>query len=142
MTRWAYDESKHLLGLQEWLILRAGYTDEICRSTWERELTDNQWIPPIDTPEAVLIDSLAWECYEIDGLAAIRDLAVTGGDVTLLRLIDHLLLDDAAHMSFLRDSIQEVRNSRPDEIAEALEAVCATLVDPGLVTRLRAEVAH
>jgi hypothetical protein len=45
-------------------------------------------------------------------------------------------------MAFLRDSIQEVRNSRPDEIAEALEAVCATIVDPGLVTRLRAEVAH
>lgn len=140
MTRWSYEESKHLLGLQEWLIKRAGYTEELCRDTWERELAENQWIPPSNTPEAVLIDSLAWECYEIEGLATIRDLAVTEGDVTLVRLIDHLLLDDAAHMSFLRESIQEVRKSRPDEISEALEAVCATLVDPGLIARLRAEV--
>lgn len=140
ITRWAYEESKHLLALQEWLIVRAGYTDTLCNTIWETEINDNQWVPPGTTPEAVLVDCLAWECYEIEGLAELRDLAVTEGDIILIRLVDNLLRDDSAHMSFLTDAVKTIQACRPGEIDAALIAVSATIPRPSVVARLRAAV--
>lgn len=140
LTRWSYDEGKHLLALHEWLVRRGGQSEDVLKEMADRLLEENRWTPPHHGVAAVMADALVWEMAEIEQLAQIRDLAVAEGDVSLLRAVDHVLADEAAHREFLRDALCIVGQTDPQGVADALAEVAHSHESPRMAEELRAYI--
>ena len=116
LTRWSYEEAKHLLALNEWLTRKvtyestdAGatqrtppYTDVAMRELTEAHLRTYRWSPPDEDPFSVMVDMLLWETREIERYTALRDKANEAGDRALIAATKWILGDEAAHRDFLR----------------------------------------
>lgn len=138
LTRWSYDEGRHLLALHEWLVRRGGQSEDALKEMADHLLETSRWVLPYPNVAAVMTDALVWEMAEMEQLAHIRDLAVAEGDVALLRVADHVLADEAAHREFLRDALCVVAQADPREVEEALQQVGRTHEAPRLADALRA----
>lgn len=132
VTRWSYDEGRHLMGLHEWLLRRGGFADPDLKALAEAQLTQNRWLPPYDDASAVMVDALVWELTELDRLAQLRELAVAEGDVPLLRLIELVLADEVAHREFFREALTLLAQEDIGEVRDAVERVARSHESPRL----------
>jgi acyl-[acyl-carrier-protein] desaturase len=123
VTRWSYDEGRHLLGLHEWLLRRAGVADADLKALAETQLSEYRWAPPFEDAEAVMVDALVWELTELEQLAGLRERAVAEGDMPLLRLIELVLADEAAHREFFREALALLAREDPEGIRDAVVRV-------------------
>lgn len=125
LTRWSYDEGKHLLTLNEWLVQRAGIPDSELRAMGDSLLTQFRWTPPTADPETLLADALAWEISEISRLTALATLATESGETALDEGCRHMLADDNAHRHFLSSALDVVAKERPGDVEAAVRHVGA-----------------
>jgi len=123
LTRWSYDEGKHLLTLNEWLVRRAGIPDSELRALGDSLLTQFRWTPPTADPETLLADALAWEISEISRLTALGRLASDSGETALAEGCRHMLADDNAHREFLAGALAVVAQERPEDAQAAVRQV-------------------
>lgn len=132
VTRWSYDEGKHLLGLHEWLLRRGGFADVELKALAETQLAENRWTPPYDDAPAVMVDALVWELTELERLAELREMAVVEGDVPLLQLIERVLADEVAHREFFREALGLLAQESSDEVRDAVARVARSYESPRL----------
>jgi hypothetical protein len=83
LTRWTYEEGKHLLVLAEWLMRSGSYTNDELRAQSDRSAAALYLGAAYEDAPAVLADFLLWELKERDRYRALRKLAVAEGDEVL-----------------------------------------------------------
>ncbi|WP_309711140.1 hypothetical protein [Armatimonas sp.] len=96
-THWSYEESKHLLGLQEWLTRKGGW--EACHGCQE---------PPCEEATCVCVDALLYERSQLEKLQALIAQAYTEGETTLAELAGFLLADDQAQRDYLAEALRVI----------------------------------
>ncbi|MBW3637314.1 MAG: acyl-ACP desaturase [Armatimonadetes bacterium] len=103
---WGYEESKHSLTLEGWL-LASGHRTEEQRQAVEASLSTLEWELPYDHPRQMvcytMIQELAtfWNYRNLEKMAAKeKDLAL----VTGLRIIS---VDERVHYNFFRNTVKE-----------------------------------
>ncbi len=103
---WGYEESKHSLTLEGWL-LASGHRTEEQRQAVEASLSTLEWELPFDHPRQMvcytMIQELAtfWNYRNLEKIAAKeKDLALVAG----LRIIS---VDERVHYNFFRNTVKE-----------------------------------
>lgn len=136
-TRWNYEESKHQLGLQEWLVRRGGWEDSAVRALTDTLLTEYFWEPPCLDAACVLVDALLFELLELEKLTALKALAEAEGESVLVTLTGHLIADDEGQRDFMIESLRIVARSYPETVEKALDEVARAHEAPELTAKLQ-----
>lgn len=111
LTRWAYEEGKHLLALHEWLLRSKAYTDDQLRVMADGLLGTFAWEPLDEEPVAVLHEMQTWEQHEIERTTTLLSLAKDAGDNALTAILMRTLADEKAHEAFLREVLEVIENT-------------------------------
>lgn len=123
VTRWAYEEVKHLLALGEWLIRRGVATSE----TLEEQLSDSlgaaRWQPPSTEATALFADAALYETQEIERYRRLKEAAQAEGDAALVGLCDHILADERAQYDFFSRALEIIKVRHPAKHEEAMRIV-------------------
>lgn len=105
-VNWGYEESKHSMTLEAWL-LASGHRTEEQRQQFEKELLEAEWELPFDHPRQMvcytMIQELAtfWNYRNLEKMASQqKDWALVGA----LRLIS---VDERVHYNFFRNTVKE-----------------------------------
>jgi hypothetical protein len=122
-TRWSYEESRHLLGLHEWLIARNVASASELDALSEGLLGRQRWMPASDDAVYLFADALLWELSEIERGEELLTLA--GGDEPLVKLLTATLADERAQCAFFRDALNLIRSRHPERVAEALRTLAS-----------------
>jgi acyl-[acyl-carrier-protein] desaturase len=125
LTRWTYEEGKHLLVLAEWLIRSGAYTSDQLRAQSDDLLLRFTWEPPYDDAPAVLADFLLWELKERDRYRALRKLTEAEGDTILAAVLAEILKDEEAHRAFLHQSLSIIGETYPEQVEDAARRIAA-----------------
>ncbi len=129
-VNWGYEESKHSLALESWL-LASGHRSEEQREQFEKELLEAVWELPFDHPRQMvcytMIQELAtfWNYRNLEKMAAHeKDLAL----VTALRVIS---VDERVHYNFYRNAVKEWMKWDEAGTVEDLKYVFDNFIMPG-----------
>ncbi len=125
VTRWAYEEGKHLLALTEWLLRTGKRTDQELEEFSEGLLARTEWMPTISDPVPLMVQTLAREREEIKRYRALRAAAEAEGDSALTLVCDRFLIDEEAHYAFVRDALRVIQEREPELVAEAVQGIVA-----------------
>lgn len=126
ITRWTYEEGKHLLVLSEWLVRCGAYTNDQLRAQSDDLLLRYAWEPPYEDAPAVLADFLLWELKERDCYCALRKQAEAEGETLLAAVVNHILRDEDAHREFLKQSLAIIAETYPAKVADAARRIAAS----------------
>lgn len=102
---WGYEESKHSLALEDWL-LKSGVRTESQLDDVQKLCADYRWNLPEDSRVAMACYTMA---QELATAVAYRNLAAMFGpqdDPALHRLLDFITVDERAHYGFYRRLVQ------------------------------------
>jgi acyl-[acyl-carrier-protein] desaturase len=129
-VNWGYEESKHSLTLETWLLV-SGHRTEEQREAVEKELLGNEWELPFDHPRQMvcytMIQELAtfWNYRNLEKMAVQqKDRALTGA----LRLIS---VDERVHYNFYRNAVKEWMKHDDRGTVEDLKYVFDNFSMPG-----------
>jgi hypothetical protein len=126
VTRWTYEEGKHLLALAEWLMRCGAYTNDELRAQSDDLLLRFAWEPPYEDAPAVLADFLLWELKERDRYRALRKLAEAEDEQVLAAVVVEILKDEEAHRSFLHQSLAVIAETYPEQVVDAARRIAAS----------------
>ncbi|GAB4457851.1 MAG: hypothetical protein OHK0029_18210 [Armatimonadaceae bacterium] len=119
LTRWSYDEGKHLLALGEWLIRSGTLTEEELKALGDGLLSQYQWEPPFTDATSLFLDALLWEEREIRQAEDLHQKAQQAGAVALESIMAHFLRDEQAHRDFFRGALQIIAMRNGEKVDEA-----------------------
>lgn len=129
-VNWGYEESKHSMALEAWL-LASGHRTEEQRKAFEDELLGAEWELPFDHPRQMvcytMIQELAtfWNYRNLEKIATKeRDWALVGA----LRLIS---VDERVHYNFYRNAVKEWMKHDDRGTVEDLKYVFDNFTMPG-----------
>jgi acyl-[acyl-carrier-protein] desaturase len=125
VTRWSYEEGKHLLVLGEWLVRSGKRSDQDLREHADRLLAGRDWQLAAGDPPGVMAQALLWELEEIERHRALRARAEAEGDGALVFVADKILADEHVHREFLRDALGIMARSAPEAVAQSARRVAA-----------------
>ncbi|MBC8103515.1 MAG: hypothetical protein H7Z41_13130 [Cytophagales bacterium] len=123
LTRWTYEEGKHLLALAEWLLHCGAYSNDQLRAQSDDLLLRYTWEPPFEDAAAILADFLLWELREADRYRTLRHLAVSENETLLAALLDEIIKDEDAHRAFLRQCLTIIAEIYPDQVTGAVRRI-------------------
>ena len=140
-THWSYEESKHLIGLQEWLTRKGGWDATELATAAEELLTRYRWEPPCDEATCVCVDALLYELSQIEKLEALAALARSEGESVLTDLTGFLIADDQAQRDYLTEALRIIGKRYPKRLSEALQSIAASHEAPELADELQTYLA-
>lgn len=123
LTRWSYEEGKHLLALGEWFVKSHTVADNDLKNLSNELLAHYKWEPPFFDAPALFADALLYENKEIEQMTAIKRLAEASGDTALTLLMEKILEDEAAHQAFFRDALICIGDTYPERVRDAVARV-------------------
>jgi len=135
VTRWMYEEGKHLLALGEWLTRRGLFTDPELAIHVEAMQKANRWEAPSTEATALFVDSLLYETQEIARYREVRRLAEAEADTPLLTLADRIITDEEAQRVFFAQALGIIGKRYSEKVANAVEVIAATQPDPEATRR-------
>jgi hypothetical protein len=136
LTRWAYEEGKHLLGINEWLVRCGAFTNLELRDASETLMHHFRWEPEYIDGVALFVEFLAWELKEVERGQAIKARAEAEGEVALTALMERVLIDEEDHRAFFIDSLKLIAETYPDQVADAARKVADSQHDPAIAEAL------
>ena len=104
-SNWGYEESKHSMVLEEWLLRSGKRTEEQVRA-FEHELLGAEWQLPFDTPRQMIIYTMIQEMATGLNYTNLRRRAETEQDIALARTLAWVSADESAHYNFFRKSVK------------------------------------
>ena len=140
-THWSYEESKHLLALQEWLTRKGGWEASALATASEEILAHYRWEPPCDEATCVCVDALLYELSQIEKLEALAALARSEGESVLTDLTGFLIADDQAQRDYLTEALRIIGKRYPERLSEALQSIAASHEAPELAAELQTYLA-
>jgi acyl-[acyl-carrier-protein] desaturase len=130
LTRWSYEEGKHLLALHEWLIRSGAFDDEQLKEMSDSLLNSYRWEPPATDAPAIFVDALLWERREIERATDLRRRAEIAGDLAFVAALDLILADETAQRDFFVGTLRIIAEKYPDMVRDAVRRVTEALEDP------------
>ena len=120
---WGYEESKHSMVLEDWLI-RSGKRSEKQVRLFERSLLSGEgWELPFDNPRQMVIYTMIQELATGLNYINLRRRAEDEGDMALSGLLRWVAADESAHYNFYRKGVKAYLLLEPDETIADLKYV-------------------
>jgi acyl-[acyl-carrier-protein] desaturase len=113
-ANWGYEESKHSMVLEEWLIRSGKRTEEQVRE-FENQLLGAEWQLPFDSPRQMIIYTMIQEMATGLNYTNLRRRAESEGDEALARTLRWVSADESAHYNFFRKAVKAYLALEPDE---------------------------
>lgn len=113
-ANWGYEESKHSMVLEEWL-LRSGKRTEEQIKEFERQLLGAEWELPFHTARQMIIYTTIQELATGLNYTNLRRLAEEQGDEALARTLRWVSADESAHYNFFRKGTKAYLALQPEE---------------------------
>jgi len=101
-ANWGYEESKHSLALEEWLIHSGKRTERQVRD-YSDSLLQQEWDMPFDTPRRMIIYTTLQELSTQLNYRKLMALAKAENDEALVTALGFISRDEAAHFKFFKD---------------------------------------
>lgn len=124
LTNWSYEESKHSMAIEEWLLRSGRRTPQEMERLNER-LLSAEWTLPFDTGRRMLIYSMFQELATQLNYVNLSKLTAPAGDPALQRLILLIASDEGCHHRMFVDCVKEYmrldRTGTVDDIAFVLQ---------------------
>jgi acyl-[acyl-carrier-protein] desaturase len=121
-ANWGYEESKHSMVLEEWLI-RSGKRTEEQLVEFERTLLGAEWEPPFWHPRQMIIYTMIQELATGLNYTNLRRRAEEEGDHALIRLLKWISADEMAHYNFFRKGVKAYLALEPEATIADLKYV-------------------
>lgn len=140
VTRWSYEEAKHSLALNEWLLRTGRYTDEQLTTLIDGVLAETTRDLAIPEPVPALVLALAREHDEIARYRTLGALARSENDMILAAVCDQIVGDEQAHAGFFQNSLRLIQEREPALVAASVRRVIALPEIEPLAESLREEL--
>ncbi len=103
---WGYEESKHSLALEAWL-LASGHRTEAQRAAAEEELLALEWELPYDHPRQMVCYTMIQELATFWNYRNLERLAKEQNDFALIAALRLISVDERVHYNFFRNVVKE-----------------------------------
>jgi acyl-[acyl-carrier-protein] desaturase len=105
-ANWGYEETKHSLALNDWLLKSGQRTDEEM-ADFEEKLFQHEWNLPTDSPHGMLIYAMVQELATWLNYRNLRSkIKEYGEDPALSKLLQLIATDERAHHAFYKEIVQ------------------------------------
>lgn len=121
-TNWGYEESKHSLVLEEWL-LRSGKRTKEQINEFERTVLGEEWDLPFGHPRQMMIYTMIQELATGLNYTNLRRRAESENDHALAGLLRWVAADESAHYNFFRKGVKAYLELEPEETVADLKFV-------------------
>ncbi len=121
-ANWGYEESKHSLVLEDWLLRSGKRTEEQLRD-FENSLQGAEWELPFDHPRQMMIYTMVQELATGLNYTNLRRRAEQEGDGALAGLLRWVAADESAHYNFFRKGVKAYLALQPEETTADLKFV-------------------
>ena len=105
LANWGYEESKHSLTLEKWLVLSGKRSEESVRD-FSDVVLEGSWDPPFSEPRQIMIYGMIQELATHVNYKRLRDMARTEGDEALAVALRFISIDEMSHFGFYRDVVK------------------------------------
>jgi acyl-[acyl-carrier-protein] desaturase len=131
-ANWGYEESKHSLALNDWLV-RSGHRSEERMADLEGKVFQHPWQMPHDNVVAMLSYAMVQErATALNYRNLRRQTKEKGGDPALEQLLMFLAVDEQTHHSFFRDAVRLYLTLDRDGTLEQLRRVMNGFAMPAI----------
>jgi Ribonucleotide reductase, beta subunit len=121
-ANWGYEESKHSMVLEDWLIRSGKRTEEQVRA-FENDLLGAEWQLPFGTPRQMIIYTMIQELATGLNYTNLRRRADDEGDAALARVLRWVSADESAHYNFFRRGVKAYLSLEPEETVADIKYV-------------------
>ncbi len=128
-ANWGYEESKHSLVLEEWL-LRSGKRTEEQVKEFERTLLGAEWKLPFETARQMIIYTMIQELATGLNYTNLRRRAEAEGDGALAGLLKWVSADESSHYNFFRRGVKVYLSREPEETIADIKYVFSQFAMP------------
>ena len=128
-ANWGYEESKHSMVLEEWL-LRSGKRTEEQVENFSRELLGAEWQLPFESPRQMIIYTMIQEMATALNYTNLKKRAEEEGDIALSRALRWISADESAHYNFFRRGVKAYLELEPAETIADLRFVFENFAMP------------
>ncbi len=123
-ANWGYEESKHSLVLEEWLVRSGKRTPQEVRD-FSGAVLEREWELPFSTPRQMMIYTTFQELSTGLNYKNLRRKAIEQGDKALATALSFVARDESAHYQFFQDGVklymQEDRDGTLEDMKTVLE---------------------
>ncbi|MDF2439585.1 MAG: acyl-[acyl-carrier-protein] desaturase [Abditibacteriota bacterium] len=105
-VNWGYEESKHSLALEAWL-LASGHRTEEQRESFERELLEAEWELPFDHPRQMVCYTMIQELATFWNYRNLEKMAAQQKDLALVSALRVISVDERVHYNFYRNLVKQ-----------------------------------
>ena len=105
-VNWGYEESKHSLALEAWL-LASGHRTEDQREAFQKELLEAEWELPFDHPRQMVCYTMIQELATFWNYRNLEKLAAKDRDLALVSALRVISVDERVHYNFYRNTVKE-----------------------------------
>ena len=105
LANWGYEESKHSLTLEKWLITSGKRTEENVRN-FSDVVLEGEWDLPFSEPRQMMIYGMIQELATHVNYKRLRQMARDEGDNALAVALRFIAIDEMSHFGFYRDVVK------------------------------------
>ena len=127
---WGYEESKHSLALESWL-LASGHRTEEQRKQLEEELFDAEWELPFDHPRQMMCYTMIQELATFWNYRNLEKMAAAEKDWALVTALRVISVDERVHYNFYRNAVKEWMKMDDAGTVDDLKYVFDNFIMPG-----------
>jgi acyl-[acyl-carrier-protein] desaturase len=113
-ANWGYEESKHSLTLDRWLIASGNRTSEQMEA-FADSLLGEEWELPFDHPRQMIVYTMIQELATWVNYTKLRETAQQEGDAALTKALQFIARDEAVHYDFFRKGVKMFLEHERDE---------------------------
>jgi len=128
-ANWGYEESKHSLALEMWLVNSGSRTDNQIRE-FEELILGREWNLPYDTPIEMIVYTMLQEFATALNYRGLRKVADQANDAALDKVLFLLARDEVGHFQFFKDGVGLHLKQDRDRTLEAINKVIRTFRMP------------
>jgi acyl-[acyl-carrier-protein] desaturase len=130
-ANWVYEESKHSLALEEWLV-RSGKRTAGDVQDYAVSLLAREWDLPFESSRQIVIYRVFQELATQLNYRRLRRLARDEGDQALAAVLSYISRDEAAHYGFFKDSVSLFLETDRDGCLRDIEYVLRAFRMPAI----------
>lgn len=128
-ANWGYEESKHSLALEEWL-LHSGKRTKAEVDAFSDAVLNNEWNLPYATARQMMIYTVFQELATGLNYKNLRRKAIEQGDEALSTALSFIARDESAHYQFFQDGVKLYLKADRDGTLRDMQHVLATFRMP------------
>ena len=129
-VNWGYEESKHSMTLEAWL-LASGHRTEEQRQEFEKELLEAEWELPFDHPRQMVCYTMIQELATFWNYRNLEKMATQQKDWALVGALRLISVDERVHYNFFRNTVKEWMKHDEAGTVEDLKYVFEHFTMPG-----------